>query len=185
MVPGEDGHLPGAQRGHHNHDNNDNDNDTYNINYIDINNIYIYIYIYVININYIDINNIYIYIYIYYTHIHMYTYAARSRPGLRGRRSQLKGDTVSFYSFKSQNFKLSVSNPNSKCVAYLSVLSRISNCQSLGRKNKHDMLKTDRNKTETGSQNASGSTRLICNRVHFCCCSFVLLLLRASIYKCT
>ena len=45
--------------------------------------------------------------------------------------------TVSFHNFKSQNFKLSVSNPESKYVAYLSVLSQISNCQGLGRKNKH------------------------------------------------
>ena len=54
------------------------------------------------------------------------------------------GGTVSFHNFKSQNFKLSVSNPKSKYVAYVSVLSRISNCQSLGRKNKHEILKTDR-----------------------------------------
>ena len=52
--------------------------------------------------------------------------------------------TVSFHNFKSQNFKLSVSNPKSTYVAYLSVLSRNSNCQSLVRKNKHDILKTDR-----------------------------------------
>ena len=52
--------------------------------------------------------------------------------------------TVSFHNFKSQNIKLSVSNPKSKYVAYLSVLSQISNCQSLGRKNKHENLKTDR-----------------------------------------
>ena len=52
--------------------------------------------------------------------------------------------TVSFHNFKSQKFKLSVSNPKSKYVAYLSVLSQISNCQGLGRKNKHDILKTDR-----------------------------------------
>ena len=52
--------------------------------------------------------------------------------------------TVSFHNFKSQNFKLSVSNPKNKHVAYLSVLSQISNCQSLGRKNKHEILKTDR-----------------------------------------
>ena len=51
---------------------------------------------------------------------------------------------VSFHNFKSQNFKLSVSNPKSKYVAYLSVLSQISNCQSLGRKNKYEILKTDR-----------------------------------------
>ena len=53
-------------------------------------------------------------------------------------------NTVSFHNFKSRNFKLSVSNPQSKYVAYSSVLSRISNCQGLGRKNKHDLLKTDR-----------------------------------------
>ena len=45
--------------------------------------------------------------------------------------------TVSFHNFKSQNLKLSVSNPKSKYVACLSVLSQISNCQGLGRKNKH------------------------------------------------
>ena len=50
-----------------------------------------------------------------------------------------RAHTVSFH-----NFKLSVSNPKSKYVAYVSVLSRISNCQSLGRKNKHAILKTDR-----------------------------------------
>ena len=55
--------------------------------------------------------------------------------------------TVSFHNFKSQIFKLSVSNPKSKCVAYLSVLSQISNCQGLVRKNKHDILKTDRTNT--------------------------------------
>ena len=52
--------------------------------------------------------------------------------------------TVSFHNFKSRNFKLSVSNAKSKYVAYLSVLSQISNCQGLGRKNKHEILKTDR-----------------------------------------
>ena len=46
--------------------------------------------------------------------------------------------TVSCHNFKSQDFKLSVSNPKSKCVVYLSVLSQISNCQGLGRKNKHE-----------------------------------------------
>ena len=79
----------------------------------------------------------YIYIYIYreremyvclYKYIYIYIYI-----------------TVSFHNFKSQNFKLSVSNPKNKCVAYVSVLSRISNCQGLGRKNKFDILKTDRN----------------------------------------
>ena len=52
--------------------------------------------------------------------------------------------TVSFHNFKSNEIKLSVSNPKNKHVVYLSVLSQISNCQSLGRKNKHDILKTDR-----------------------------------------
>ena len=52
--------------------------------------------------------------------------------------------TVSFHNFKSQNFKLSVSNPKSKYAACLSVLSQISNCQGLGRKNKREILKTDR-----------------------------------------
>ena len=49
-----------------------------------------------------------------------------------------------FSYFQSQILKLSVSNPKSKYVAYLSVLSQISNCQGLGRKNKHKILKTDR-----------------------------------------
>ena len=53
-----------------------------------------------------------------------------------------RANAVSFHNFKSQNFKLSVSNPKSKYVAYLSVLSQISNCQGLGRKNKHEILKT-------------------------------------------
>ena len=52
--------------------------------------------------------------------------------------------TVSFHDFKSQKFKSSVSNPKRKYVAYLSVLSQISNFQGLGRKNKHEILKTDR-----------------------------------------
>ena len=52
--------------------------------------------------------------------------------------------TVSFHNFKSQNLKLSVSNPKSKYVAYVSVLSQTSSCQGLGRKNKHENLKTDR-----------------------------------------
>ena len=61
--------------------------------------------------------------------------------------------TVSFHNFKSQNFKLSVSNPKIKYVAYLSVPSQISNCQGLGRNNKHDFLKTDR--TNRSSNNCS------------------------------
>ena len=54
-----------------------------------------------------------------------------------GGRCNNHGNTVSFHCFKSQNFKLSVSNPKSKYVVYLSILSQISNCQDLGRKNKH------------------------------------------------
>ena len=60
--------------------------------------------------------------------------------------------TVSFHNFKSQNFKLSVSNPKSKYVVYMSVLSQISNCQSLGRKNKHEILKTDRSAREVSER---------------------------------
>ena len=53
-------------------------------------------------------------------------------------------NTIGFHNFKSQNFKLSVSNPESKYVAYVSVLSQVSNCQGLGGKSKHEFLKTDR-----------------------------------------
>ena len=52
--------------------------------------------------------------------------------------------TVSSHNFKSQNFKLSVSNPKSKYVDDLSLLSQIWNCQGLGRTNKHEILKADR-----------------------------------------
>ena len=55
---------------------------------------------------------------------------------------------VSFHDFKSQDFKSSVSNPKSKYVAYVSVLSQISNCQGLSRKNQHEILKTDCNPLE-------------------------------------
>ena len=57
--------------------------------------------------------------------------------------SKYNCNTVSFHNFKSRNFKLSVSNPENKYVVDLSVLSQISNCQSLGRKSKHEILKTD------------------------------------------
>ena len=50
-----------------------------------------------------------------------------------------KTSTVSFH-----DFKLSVSNPKNKYAAYVSVLSRISNCQGLGRKNKFEIVKTYR-----------------------------------------
>ena len=52
--------------------------------------------------------------------------------------------TVGFHNFKSQNFKLSVSNPKIKYVAYVSVLSQFSNSQGLGRKNNFEILKTCR-----------------------------------------
>ena len=63
-------------------------------------------------------------------------------------KSNDKSNTASFHNFKSQSFNLSVSNPKNKYVAYLSVLSQISNCQSLGRKNKHEIVKTDRTRIE-------------------------------------
>ena len=69
---------------------------------------------------------------------------------------------VSFHNFKSQIFKLSVSNPRSKYVAYLSVLSQISNCQSLGSKNKHEILKTDRR-----SENMVGVNVVLAESVKF------------------
>ena len=78
---------------------------------------------------------IYIYIYIYIPGPH--------HAGVREQKRSTRCHTVSFHNFKSQNFKLSVSNPKSKYVVYLSVLSQMSNCQSLGRKNKHEILKTD------------------------------------------
>ena len=56
-------------------------------------------------------------------------------------------DTTSMTTVSFHDFKSSVSNPKGKYVACLSVLSRISNCQGLGRKNKHEMLKTDRTTT--------------------------------------
>ena len=68
---------------------------------------------------------------------------------LRGRTTIM----VSFHNFKSQNFNLSVSNPKSTYVAYLSVLSQISNCQGLGRKNKHEILKTDRSNNDNDNTN--------------------------------
>ena len=133
---------------------------------------YIYIYIYTYKCIFICIYvYIYIYIHIYtciYIYVYIYIYIRKSTGGcaeemrihsfihwcinsVPGRcgsahmwRLHWQADTVGFHNFKSQNFKLSVSNPKSKYVAYLSVPSQISNCQSLGRKNKHDILKTDR-----------------------------------------
>ena len=108
-----------------------------------------------------DVIHIYIYIYIY-IHTYMYicmqtvadvhfnvdtskhTRCVASSPVVYFSVEVNVRNTVSFHNYKSQNFKLSVSNPKSKYVAYLSVLSQISNCQSLGRKNKHDILKTHR-----------------------------------------
>ena len=60
--------------------------------------------------------------------------------------------TVSFHNLKSQSFKLSISNPKSKYVVYLSVLSQISNCQGLGRKKTNEILKTDRTTNFTYSE---------------------------------
>ena len=64
--------------------------------------------------------------------------------------------TVSFH-----NFKLRVSNPKSKCVAYSSVLYRISNCQGLGRKNKHDILKTDRSSLQNKHRSSDRSSLVV------------------------
>ena len=83
---------------------------------------------------------IYIYIYIYPRRGGLHEEAGRPE----AKAAVLQRRTVSFRNFKSQVFKSSVSNPKSKYVAYVSVLSQISNCQSLGRKNKHEILKTDR-----------------------------------------
>ena len=82
----------------------------------------------------------YVYIYIYILYLFIYCYLSFNSYSNNTNNS----NTVSFHNFKSQNFKLSVSNPKSKYVAYLSVLSQISNCQSLGRKNNYEILKTDR-----------------------------------------
>ena len=123
--------------------------------------VYTYTYIYIYTHTYTSLSlYIYIYICIYiYIYIHTYIYiyiymyvsfdlprpvmfmetSGSSLPALR-----LNHTTVSFHNFKSQHFKLSVSNPKSKYVAYVSALSQKSNCQGLGRKNKHEILKTDR-----------------------------------------
>ena len=80
----------------------------------------------------------------------VYIYIERERERERERythtelAAQEAWTTVSFRNFTSRNFKLSVSNPKRKYLAYLSVLSRISNCQGLGRKNTFEILKTDR-----------------------------------------
>ena len=97
--------------------------------------------------------SLYIYIYIYiYTHLKIRklklwkpTVRGDLSGGQRGREGETTDSpTLSFHNFKSRKFKLSVSNPTNKYVAHLSVLSRISNCQGLGRKNKFEILKTDR-----------------------------------------
>ena len=102
---------------------------------------YVYIYIYVSC--YLSLS-LFIYIYIYtYTCIHIGS-PFRVEPPSNSAAGQLREGpvgpfdrrTASFHNFKSQNFKLSVSTPESKWVACLSVLSQISNCQGLGRKNK-------------------------------------------------
>ena len=109
--------------------------------------VYVYIYIYIhICIMYIDIY-IYIYIHMYYVYIDIdiyiytcvYTYIY-IYIHMRHSPETSSSTTVSFHNFKSQNFKLSVSNPKSKYVACLSVLSQISNCQGLGHKNKIEIL---------------------------------------------
>ena len=90
----------------------------------------------------------YIYIYIY---IHIASSARAARASCRRRASARPRNAIShvivmasFHKFKSQDFKSSVSNPKNKHVAYVSVLSQISNCQGLGRKNNFKCLKTYR-----------------------------------------
>ena len=97
---------------------------------------------------------------------------------------------VSFHNFKSQNFKLSVSNPKSRYVAYVSVLSQISNCQGLGRKNKHDNLKTDR--TEAGCPRrgcggigaGSGEYIILCSIVEYNISYHTIIYIYIYIYVC-
>ena len=74
----------------------------------------------------------------------MMTFGARRTWRAAGSGRTLASPTVSFHNFKSQSFKSSASNPKSRYVAFASVLSQMSNRQSLGRKHKHEMLKTDR-----------------------------------------
>ena len=77
-------------------------------------------------------------------YIFMYLFICPARTTSRMSVDLSDTGTVSFHNFKSRNFKLSVSNPKNKYVAYVSVLFQISNCQGLGRKNKFEILKTDR-----------------------------------------
>ena len=73
--------------------------------------------------------------------LHQFALACRSQPPRSG------GDNIrQVFIISNRNiFKLSVSNPKIKYVAYLSVLSQLSNSQGLGRKNNFEVLKTDRN----------------------------------------
>ena len=80
------------------------------------------------------------------THI---TGVPETSPCLKNMKFAATPITVSFHNSKSQHFKLSVSNPKSKSVACVSVLSQISNCQGLGRKNKFKIMKTDRSADPT------------------------------------
>ena len=87
----------------------------------------------------------------------------------------------------SQNFKLSISNPKSKYVADLSVLSRISNCQSLGRKNKHDILKTDRSRTYLSPSLYDTNISLslsIYIYIYMCMCIYIYMYVYIYIYIC-
>ena len=83
----------------------------------------------------------YIYIYIY---INNTLYRNDTRDDTKY--ASLHDTTVGFHHFNLRIFNSRVSNPKNKNVVYLSVLSRISNYQGLGRKNKHENLKTDRTK---------------------------------------
>ena len=112
-----------------------------------ITHLYLYTYIYIYTHTYIYIYiyiRVYIYIYVMFVMDVLPLPVVGPLPAPQVGLEDL-ASTVSFRNFKSQNFKLSVSNPKSKYVAYVSILSQISNCQGLGRKNKHEMSKTDRN----------------------------------------
>ena len=116
-------------------------------------NLHIYIYIYicerervVIIVIVYCITSYYVCMYVY-TYIYIYIEREREMFFMTSIMccyvSYISCHTVSFHNFKSQNLKLSVSNPKSRYVAYVSVLSRISNCQGLGRKSKLEIMKTD------------------------------------------
>ena len=59
---------------------------------------------------------------------------------------------VGFHNLNLRIFHLRVSNPNKLIVDVVLTRCRISMCQGLGRKNKHEHLKTDRTAIVTESK---------------------------------